>query len=300
MATTLTLSHEEYIPKVWETVPCPFCESREFRPHEKYGPDHRYTYVQCRNCTLVYETPRPRYDSDFLTAAYSVYDTDSHHLKNRGGLDERERQLVERYKITLRQIQTRLGRTGKILEVGCATGLFLLAAREEGWDAVGVDISASMVAACQQHFGFTAYCGQYQDLDLSSMGPFDAIYCSHVIEHIPNPNEWMEKFKRDLKADGILCLNVPNQFSIDRRFRRGLKRLKLARDRWALWRTPDHLYEPHLKPMKYLMQKHGFQMIEAFTYSRREKEPESFGDRWFHRRFKVGSKLRLFARPKLR
>src|ERR1700722_18061753 len=82
MATTLTRENREYIPSAWENVACPFCASRDYKGHEKYGPSFRYTYVQCRECGLVYSSPRPKYDEDFLTAAYSVYDTESHHLKN--------------------------------------------------------------------------------------------------------------------------------------------------------------------------------------------------------------------------
>jgi len=297
MATTLTGENREYIPKAWEEVPCPFCGSNDYKRHEKYGPNLRYTYVQCRSCALVYSRPRPQYDEEFVTAAYSVYDTESHHLRTSGVLDASERNLVERYKITIRQIGTHLRRVGRILDIGCATGLFLLAAREEGWEVEGIDISSSMVAAAQEIFKLRTYCGQYHNVDPTGAGRFDAIYCSHVIEHVPNPNEWMEKFRRDLKSDGILCLNVPNQFSIDRRIKRGLKRLKLSLENWALWRTPDHLYEPHLKPMRYLFAKHRFELVEAFTYSSREKAQEGIADRFFHHRFKIGSKLRLFARP---
>ncbi|MBI4405106.1 MAG: class I SAM-dependent methyltransferase [Deltaproteobacteria bacterium] len=244
----------------------------------------------------MYSRPRPKYDEEFLTTAYSVYDTESHHLQTRGKLDANERCLVERYKITIRQIVCHVGGVGRILDIGSATGLFLLAARESGWEVEGIDISPSMVAAAQEFFKLRTYCGQYHGVNTTDAGRFDAIYCSHVIEHIPNPNEWMEKFRRDLKPNGVLCLNVPNQFSIDRRLKRGLKRLRLSREKWALWRTPDHLYEPHLKPMQYLLGKHGFELIDAFTYSSREKEQEGLADRFFHHHFKMGSKLRVFAR----
>jgi transcription elongation factor Elf1 len=176
MATTFTQENREYVPKVWEEVPCPFCGAQSHRPHEKYGPHQRYTYVQCRSCGLVYATPRPRYDEDFIAAAYSVYDTESHHLKEAGRLDEGERNLVERYKVTVRQISRHLGRTGRLLDVGCATGLFLLAAREEGWEVVGIDISSAMVESAKQIFGFETYCGQYHQTHVTEGGRFDAIY----------------------------------------------------------------------------------------------------------------------------
>jgi len=297
MATTLTEQNQEYIPKHWEEVPCPFCNSRSFRPHERFGPDHRYTYVQCRDCDLVYSNPRPRYDADFLEAAYSVYDVDNYHFKNGGALDAGERFRVDQLKITLRQIERALGRKGKILDVGSHTGLFLKGAKELGWDTLGIDISEKMTSEVSRCFGIPTFCGQYHETDLTSHGPFDAIYCSHVIEHIPNPIDWAAKFRRDLKSDGILCLNVPNQFSWDRCFKRGLKAVGLKKDKWELWRTPDHLYEPHLKPMTFLLERAGFEVIEAFTYSSREKESLSGLGQVMHGRFRAGTKLRILARP---
>ncbi len=298
MATTLTEKNQEYLPKAWETVPCPFCQSVSFRSHEKFGPDHRYTYVQCRDCELVYSSPRPRYDAEFLEAAYSVYDVENHHFKNEGQLDPGERHRVDQLKITVRQIEKALGRKGKVADIGSHTGLFLKAAEEEGWETFGMDISAKMTAEVTRVFGIPTRCGQYHETDLSELGPFDAIYCSHVIEHIPNPKEWAAKFRRDLKDDGVLCLNIPNQFSWDRRFRRGLKNLGLVKDKWERWRTPDHLYEPHLKPMIRLLEDAGFKVREAFTYSNREKERDSLLGNLRHRRWLAGTKLRVFASPR--
>jgi len=297
MATTLTADNKAYLPKSWEVVPCPFCGDDKYRIHEYFGPEEKYRYVQCRHCQLIYSSPRPKYDAEFVETAYEVYDTQSHHIKNKGILNEGEKALVERHKITLSQIEVFLRRKGKILDIGCATGLFLYAAREIGWSVCGLDISPSMTDFLQKGFQIKAYCGQYHELDLSADGPFDVIHCSHVIEHIPNPNAWMQKFKTDLLPDGILVLNVPNQYSIDRIFKRGLKTLGVSKDKWDTWRTPDHLYEPHKESMEYFIENNGFERLDYFTYSSRETDRPGFSDRLLHKKLKWGSKLRYFLRP---
>ena len=109
MATTLTEQNKEYVPHSWETVPCPFCADTATRPHEKFGPKDRYTYVQCEKCDLVYANPRPAYDTGFVDTAYALYDVDSHYVKHEGQLDEGQRKRVEQLKITLRQIEQELG-----------------------------------------------------------------------------------------------------------------------------------------------------------------------------------------------
>ncbi len=297
MATTLTQENKEYVPSAWETVACPFCDSSGTRPHEKFGPDHRYTYVQCTSCDLVYANPRPKYDEEFIRVAYAVYDVENHHFKNEGALSSSERETVENHKIALQQIELHLGRKGRVLDIGCASGLFVLAAKELGWSAEGIDVSKEMTDQVRQHYGIPTYCGQYSELDVTRDGKFDVIYSSHVIEHIPNPNEWVRKFRQDLGADGIICLNIPNQFSLDRRYKRFLKRMGVRKDDWALWRTPDHLYEPHLKPMTFLLKKHGFQVLESFTYPTHEQTEPGFVGQIMHRSLKWGAKLRIIAKP---
>jgi 2-polyprenyl-3-methyl-5-hydroxy-6-metoxy-1,4-benzoquinol methylase len=285
----------EYVPAAWEEVACPFCGGTQARHHEWFGTKRRYEYVECRGCSLVYQKRRARYDEHFLSAAYHGYGDACPHVLNHGELNAEERALVESYRELVREIERALGRKGKILDIGCATGLFLLAAREEGWTPYGIDISSPMVKFMREVFHIPGQCGQYEEMDLTAAGPFDVLYCSHVIEHIPNPVGWVEKFRRDLAPDGLLLLNVPNQYSADRVVKRFAKRIGLGKDNWAPWRTPDHLYEPHFKPMKKLLEGRGFRIQDHYTYSRKNRD--SFGQRIYQKKLRWGSNLRIFARP---
>ena len=38
----------------------------------------------------------------------------------------------------------------------------------------------------------------------------DAIWITHVFEHLENPDEFLEKCKQWIKPDGIICLIVPD------------------------------------------------------------------------------------------
>lgn len=48
--------------------------------------------------------------------------------------------------------------------------------------------------------------GDYNETEL---GEFDCVWASHVLEHQPNPNLFLEKCLSDLKDDGILAVTVP-------------------------------------------------------------------------------------------
>src|SRR5688500_15559552 len=67
------VSKPAYKPSAWETVPCPFCGSDKYSVYEKFGSELQYTYVLCSNCSLVYQSPRPRYDQHFIDSCYAEY-----------------------------------------------------------------------------------------------------------------------------------------------------------------------------------------------------------------------------------
>lgn len=297
MATTLRDLDQEYIPAKMEDVCCTICGNSNFKFHERIGYKHKFQYVKCNKCANVFLNPRPAYDQEFLDTAYSVYGMDNLHVQKKGELSEGEEASVDRYSILIEYLEKIFSKKGKILDLGCGTGLFLLSAKRRGWDTYGIDISAPMTNFAQESFGIPTKAGQFQELDLSDWGTFDVIYSSHVIEHIPNPAEWMNLFKKKLNKDGLLVLNVPNQYAPEKIVQRFFKKIKLRRDEWEKWRTPDHLYEPHFKSMKYLFDQTGFEIVEYFTYSSREKHEESLASNIFHKKCKFGSKLRFFLRP---
>ena len=72
MTSTLRKENKPFEPRSWETVPCPFCGSDDATLLERYGTNHRFTHVRCRNCHLTYQNPRPTYDEDFVETAWTV------------------------------------------------------------------------------------------------------------------------------------------------------------------------------------------------------------------------------------
>ncbi|MBL7663865.1 MAG: methyltransferase domain-containing protein [Bacteriovoracaceae bacterium] len=294
MQTTQTSSKPEFNPSKWEAPPCPFCGSTSFRGHEKYGANHRFTYVKCNDCTLVYQNPRPFYDTNFTAFAYDSYFVTKHyHVQHPGQFNEKELKLIEDNKNIMRNLEKLLGRKGRMLEIGSCTGLLLLAAKQLGWDCFGIDISAPMVKFMVDTYGIPGVAGQYDQLTQIKNEKFDLIYCSHVIEHIPNPNEWMECFKKNLAPNGIVFIQVPNQYAPDRVLKRVAKDLGLKKDKWHPSRTPDHLYEPHISSMKYLIHKHGGKIIFLETYSRDDMCNKNVISKIRHNVLKWGNNLRV-------
>jgi len=295
VATTLTNKNEEFKVKKWENVNCPICSAKDSRLLEKFGPDHRYTYVRCISCGLAYLNPRPRYNEEFINTAYSVYLPDLSDLWVNNSLTKEGKKQYDWANKSIKKYENFV-KPGRFLEVGCARGLYSKVAKDRGWETKAVDISKTMIDLARKVFGIDAIHGDWLNV-IPNSPKFDLIYCSHVIEHIPNPNEWMLGFKEILNPNGILVIEVPNMNSPDRKFKRNFKRIGLRKDKWAKWRTPDHLFEPDENSFKYLISVSGFSIVTNETYSRKHNS-EKFLQHFYHSQLRWGSNLRFVLKPK--
>jgi 2-polyprenyl-3-methyl-5-hydroxy-6-metoxy-1,4-benzoquinol methylase len=281
---------KDYIPHAWESVTCPFCNSGKSKLYENYGPKLQYTYVKCSDCNLIYQNPRPRYDETFLKDAYEVYEG---YVPD---FDFPQKALAdwdEELKEILRFDKNRTC----ILDIGSCMGDFLKASQKYYTKSEGVDVAENMARFVENHLNLKVYIGSYSDINFDEK--YSCVHMSHVIEHIPNPKEWLVKTKEILADDGILALSVPNMYSLPRRFHLFLKKIGLKKGYWKnSSRTPDHLFEPTVTSMLGFLSESGYTVLEYYTYSRRDMDAGSFFDRLYNRRLKLGSNLRFFLTPK--
>ena len=289
-----------YIPQAWETVPCPFCSSRKSTLYERFGSELQYTYVLCDGCSLVYQSPRPTYNQHFIDAAYADYYQFADTLELDDLADVRESSVTMFKKEVEHIIQYDKKRTA-VLDIGSGMGTFLYASKPYYDTVIGLDVSAQMAAFVEKKLGVKIFVQQFEDFTYD--GKFSLIHMSHVLEHVPDPNEWLRKAKQMLEKDGILVINVPNKFSLSFRLQHLFTRLGIKKQFSDSWtdssRTPDHLFEPTIKSMKYILEKNSYEILEHYTYSRRD--PASNGSlfsKLMNRSFKVGSNITFISRPR--
>jgi 2-polyprenyl-3-methyl-5-hydroxy-6-metoxy-1,4-benzoquinol methylase len=101
---------------------------------------------------------------------------------------------------------------GKVLDFGAGRGeLIQLLDREGGMQLHGADIM-DRPSDLPPYISWTQ-----QDLNdhlVHPLGPFDAIVCSEVIEHLENPRSTFRNFFDLLVPNGRLILTMPNQESV--------------------------------------------------------------------------------------
>jgi dolichol-phosphate mannosyltransferase len=105
-------------------------------------------------------------------------------------------------------------RPGRILDIGCGTGLFLAVARRRGWEPYGVDDCGAATAHARDHFGLDVWDGQFSDFAAQKSLRFDAISMWDIIEHARAPVALLGAAREVLAPGGVIGISTPNQQSI--------------------------------------------------------------------------------------
>jgi 2-polyprenyl-3-methyl-5-hydroxy-6-metoxy-1,4-benzoquinol methylase len=97
----------------------------------------------------------------------------------------------------------------RLLDVGCGSGFFVSAASRRGWEATGIDLSASVVSAVRDALRLDVRIGTIDTVDFPD-GTFDAITAWELLEHLQDPAGFADQVFRLLKPSGIVALSTPN------------------------------------------------------------------------------------------
>jgi SAM-dependent methyltransferase len=138
---------------------------------------------------------------------------------------------------------------GRLLEVGCSTGEFLLAASRQ-FEVAGVEADRA-AATCARARGVDCRNGGLATADFPPAG-FDVAVLYHVIEHFHDPRAELRELRRLLKPGGHLVVETPD-----------------VANPWfhllgARWRQiiPDHLFFFSPATIRRLLTEEGFEVTE--------------------------------------
>ncbi|BDG72001.1 hypothetical protein Rmf_19300 [Roseomonas fluvialis] len=112
-----------------------------------------------------------------------------------------------------------------VLDVGSGAGRHARVLAAHGKTVTKMDFGVSVYFK-KETDGSTTIVGDVNEIELDQT--FDCVWASHVLEHQRNPGRFLEKLKRCLAPDGLLCVTVPPA------------KLELVGGHVSLW-TPGHL-----------------------------------------------------------
>ncbi|WP_372474109.1 class I SAM-dependent methyltransferase [Capnocytophaga sp. ARDL2] len=135
-----------------------------------------------------------------------------------------------------------------VLDIGCGTGDFLVYAKQIGLQTKGVEPNTKAQQLAKE-----------KSIDVVSTfaelpnQKYDVITLWHVLEHVPNYDEYIVQLKQLLNPDGLLIIAVPNFNSYDAKYYQNF---------WAAWDVPRHIWHFSKKAVQQIVSKHGFQLIQ--------------------------------------
>lgn len=101
----------------------------------------------------------------------------------------------------------------RLLDIGCGPGFFLKTAIARGWDAHGIEPSRQ-AAAHARALGATVTEAFFNWQTATSLGRYDVVNLTNVLEHVPDAAQALSRTVHLLEPGGVLCVGVPNDFSI--------------------------------------------------------------------------------------
>jgi 2-polyprenyl-3-methyl-5-hydroxy-6-metoxy-1,4-benzoquinol methylase len=216
---------------------CPSCGSDSRRALYRDGAK---SYFRCGECGMVYmmrfsagrEDPyRESYFFDEYKKQYGKT-----YLEDWPGLTA----LAEsRLDIIESLAQSSLGRAKglSVLDVGCAYGPFLAAAKARGQEPYGLDAAEKAASYVRSELGIPAAAGDFLDPSSASSfgGPFDLVSMWYVIEHFDRLDKALRNAAALVRPGGILALSTPSLEGASGRFGRGGFFARSPSDHFTVW-----------------------------------------------------------------
>jgi SAM-dependent methyltransferase len=203
----------------------------------------KFSLLRCGGCGLGQTDPIP----GDLAPYYAEYHGGRHGATARLCLRRR-----------MRLLRAAAPRAGRLLDLGCGDGSFLLQAREEGWQVRGTEFSPQLAR------------GRGLDVaeSLDELGGnelFDCITLWHSFEHLRDPLCTMRRLRELLAPGGALLLAVPDSGGLQAR---------LFGRYWLHLDVPRHLFHYTRRSLSALLQSAGF---EARWWRHQEFEYDLLG-----------------------
>jgi SAM-dependent methyltransferase len=257
---------------------CPLCSGLEQRNLSEY----KGIFLRmCLNCGGSYVFPQP-----------SPTDLVAHFHNDHFPTDEKD--LVCDFEMNRENVLSHIAdyiqrrrRRGKILDVGCATGLFLARFfQTPNWETSGVEL-APIAAEKAAEKGVRVYRGDIHQAQFSESS-FDVITVLDAFYYFRDPGRELAEFRRVLARDGLLVLELPLATSRIWRTSRPLGRL-LSGTRRPLLQTSDHLFYFTPESVALLLSRCGFR-VESIIPLRGNRQPHLLRDLAV-RAYSLGSSL---------
>lgn len=146
------------------------------------------------------------------------------------------------------------------LDVGCGAGLLTEPLARLGAKVIGIDAAPEVIAVAHDHAAAQGLEIDYRNAAVEEIGgQFDLITCMEVIEHVAEPQAFLDAIAQRLAPGGLLILSTPNAT--------GWSRLMMITLAEGLGQIPKgtHDFDKFIAPerMKQLLAKAGLGCLDV-------------------------------------
>lgn len=215
-------------------VPCPVCQTTDKlaiatgRDFEYATTQQDFTLHKCRNCGIVYLSPRP--DITELSGIYPPeYNPFSFH-KIKNPVVRWGRTFVQKKKVNY--LRKMLPENAAIIDVGCGSGSLLLLLKEFGSKncrLYGNDFNVQNLGILGAA-GIQTLTGRFEEIDTDLR--FDAVILNQTIEHMDCPTDVVNKAAELLRPGGMIVIETPST--------EGLDAVMFGKRYWGGYHIPRH------------------------------------------------------------
>jgi len=218
------------------------------------------TYIKTKDYFLTGEQFQLKYkvDLDMLITTpqpenlHKYYQSDSYisHTDANETILDKVYSYVKKY-TTRRKIRLleSLGTSSKtILDIGAGTGEFLKVISKKGWTTQGIEPNTSARTIAKSK-------GVHLKNSITEITTkTDIITLWHVLEHLPDLDNQIKGFTRQLKNSGFLIIAVPNYKSYD---------ANKYKSHWAAYDVPRHLWHFSQKSITKIFKPYGYTLTQT-------------------------------------
>lgn len=226
---------------------CPICSAVDVR---SLATVEGQSLMKCGSCRVAYLFPQPA--ASEVTAQFEKDEI--------AVATEREQRFESNREPVLARVANYIygKQPGDILDVGCATGYFLTRFFSGStWRRWGVELSPNFAQLAAAN-DIRVYCGDVSQAEFPTE-QFDAVTVLDAFYYFRQPQVTLLEFRRILKCDGILLLELPFGGS---RIWRATGRLGrfLSGTRTPLLKTSNHLFYYSPQSITVLLKQCGFEV----------------------------------------
>lgn len=219
---------------------CIVCDSKKIiQIFEKKGKK----FFKCTKCGYTFQFPIPTefelekyYEKSYQNGLYKIF-TDESKMK----LDN----AIYRFNKISKFIKGK-----NILDVGCADGHFIAIASKKGYECTGIDISNTAVEQAQNK-GLRVFNMTIENFEYNKK--FDNIVCFDILEHVREPQKFVDEIKNRLTTEGKIFISTPNKRSVFQ---------KLMGKYWFFYIPEEHLNYFDNVTIKKFLTANGFVILK--------------------------------------